>query len=94
MTADIELMRILSVQTMYFQRKLVILKNFKHSKQKSHKNERPKSRCKVKAAAVVTSPELHVACRKNQECLLRSLSGQNPELAKGLTYGRFSAKGQ
>ena len=61
---------------------------------KSHRNKRPKSRCKVKAAAVVTYPELHVACRKNQECLLRSLSGQNPELAKGLTYGRFSAKGQ
>lgn len=42
MTADIELMRILSVQTMYFQRKLVILKNFKHSKQRVIETKDPK----------------------------------------------------
>ena len=61
---------------------------------KSHSNERPKSRGKEKTEAVVTSPELHVGCKKHQEHLLRLLRGQNPELAKGLAYGRFSTKGQ
>lgn len=98
MTADVELMRILSVQTMFFQCKtsdsLKPQAQKTKGQVKSHRNKRPKSKGKEKAEAVVTSPKLRVGCKKNQERLLRSLSGQNPELAKGLTYGRFSAKGQ
>ena len=74
MTADVELMRILSVQTMFFQCKASDSQELQAQKTKgqvkSHRNERPKSKGKEKAEAVVTSPELRVGCKKNQECLL------------------------